>query len=159
MSLEEAILGEWGRSVGDLTLRPQSRIQIYFVRGSPDIPIPAEEPPVEPENTEPTQPRSRTSSRSRARRLPRDQQRQREPATNRPKQERCPTSITPRGVFTDGWNSFFHFIEGLFAIRYPLLVPFCIVYQLLDRNDHNAFVDIAEFLWGHLVGYVFRLLF
>lgn len=159
MSLEEAILGEWGRSLEGLPLRPQSRIQIYFVRGLPQTLYPAEEPQVEAENTEAEPPHSRTDSRSRARRLPRDRRRQREPATDRPKPESYPASTTPRGVFTDGWNSFWHFVEGLFAIRFPLLVPLCVVYQLLDRHDINAFVDIAEFLWGHFTGYLFRLMF
>jgi hypothetical protein len=71
------------------------------------------------------------------------------------------TAMTPksstisRDLFTDGLNSMWHFVFGLFAIRFPLLVPMFIVYQALDIYEINVFVDIYEFLAGYVAGYAF----
>jgi len=43
-----------------------------------------------------------------------------------------------------------HFVFGMFAIRFPLLVPAFIVYQV--------FVDIYEFLAGFVASYVLSMI-
>jgi len=53
-------------------------------------------------------------------------------------------------MFTDGWNSLWHFIFGYLALQYPIFVSIFIVYQFLDIYEVNVFVDILEFLAGHL---------
>jgi hypothetical protein len=54
-------------------------------------------------------------------------------------------------MFTDGWNSVWHFTFGYLALQYPIFVSVFIVYQFLDIYEVNVFVDILEFLAGHLV--------
>lgn len=57
-----------------------------------------------------------------------------------------------RHLFTDGLNSISHFVFGLFAVRFPILIPLFISYQLLDPSDTNLLVDINEFVIGYAVG-------
>lgn len=68
------------------------------------------------------------------------------------------TSYSPRRLFTDNWNSFWHVAFGVLGYKLRLLVPLFIFYQFLDLNDVNVFVDIVEFLCGYLVGAVFNLI-
>lgn len=60
----------------------------------------------------------------------------------------------PRHLFTDGFNSFWHFFFGITAIKYKWIIPLFIIYQLYDYKDKNLFVDITEFLLGYLVIYL-----
>jgi len=53
-------------------------------------------------------------------------------------------------MFTDGWNSAWHFIIGFLALKYPIFVSVFIVYQFLNIYEVNVFVDILEFVAGHL---------
>ena len=62
------------------------------------------------------------------------------------------TYIHHRVMFTDGWNSMCHFVFGLFAVKYPIFVSVFIVYQFLNIYEVNVFVDILEFLVGHVLG-------
>jgi hypothetical protein len=57
-------------------------------------------------------------------------------------------------MFTDGWNSAWHFMLGLLAVQYPLFVSLFIVYQFLNIYEVNVFVDVLEFVAGHLVACV-----
>lgn len=65
---------------------------------------------------------------------------------------------SPRRFFTDGWNSLWHFIFGVLAIKFKLLVPLFILYQCLDIFEDNIFVDIWEFLIGYIFGYAFYMI-
>jgi len=67
-------------------------------------------------------------------------------------------SYIPRRLFTDEWNSFWHIVFGFFAIKFKMIVPIFLFYQLLDMTDINIFVDIIEFLCGYMVGFVFNLI-
>ena len=78
------------------------------------------------------------------------------PATNTSKEVLYLASVTPRKLFTDGWNSAWHLIFGLFAVKMGWLMPVFIFYQFLDDTDANMIVDILEFLVGYIVGYVFH---
>lgn len=62
-----------------------------------------------------------------------------------------------RLLFTDNWNSFWHIIFGLFAVKIKILVPIFILYQFLDKEDENVFVDVYEFICGYTAGLVFLL--
>ena len=66
------------------------------------------------------------------------------------------TSYSPRRLFTDNWNSFWHVAFGVLAYKLRLLVPVFIFYQFLDITDVNVFVDIVEFLCGYILGGVFN---
>ena len=68
------------------------------------------------------------------------------------------TSYSPRRLFSDGWNSFWHLAFGVFAIKIKTIVPLFIFYQFLDVEEINVFVDIIEFLCGYMLGYVFSLI-
>ena len=68
------------------------------------------------------------------------------------------TSYSPRRLFTDNWNSFWHVAFGVLGYKLRLMVPLFIFYQFLDLTDVNVFVDIVEFLCGYLVGAVFNLI-
>jgi hypothetical protein len=59
-----------------------------------------------------------------------------------------------RPLFTDGWNSFFHYAIGILAvwIGNHMVFIFFLGYQLKDSKDKNLFVDISEFLSGFFRG-------
>lgn len=61
-------------------------------------------------------------------------------------------------MFTDGWNSLWHFVFGLLALKYPIIVSVFIVYQFLNIYEANVFVDVFEFLIGHVVGCLYVLI-
>ena len=64
---------------------------------------------------------------------------------------------SPRLLFTDNWNSFWHVIFGVFAVKVKPIVPIFIFYQFIDQKEINVFVDVLEFLWGYIAGLVFLL--
>jgi hypothetical protein len=68
------------------------------------------------------------------------------------------TSVSSRDLFTDGWNSLWHFVIGMIATKYRLFVPLFVAYQFLDTADVNVFIDVIEFLWGYLFGLAFHLI-
>jgi hypothetical protein len=53
-----------------------------------------------------------------------------------------------RELFTDGWNSFWHVLFGILSIRFFIIIPIFVIYQLTDIHDNNLFVDLTEFLIG-----------
>jgi hypothetical protein len=53
-----------------------------------------------------------------------------------------------RPIFSDGWNSFWHVVFGMLSIRFIIIVPIFVIYQLLDFYDKNLFVDLIEFFIG-----------
>jgi hypothetical protein len=59
-----------------------------------------------------------------------------------------------RYIFTDGWNSFYHLMFGIFAYYDILIIFFFICYQFIDIHDKNLLVDIIEFF----IGYIFIIL-
>ena len=67
------------------------------------------------------------------------------------------SQCSPRRLFTDNWNSFWHIAFGVFAMKFKMLVPLFIFYQFLDMGEVNVFVDIIEFLCGYILGFVFSL--
>ena len=69
-----------------------------------------------------------------------------------------PPPPTPRRLFTDCWNSYWHVILGVFAVKIQVLVPLFIFYQFIDQKEVNVFVDVIEFLWGYIAGLLFAAL-
>ena len=53
-----------------------------------------------------------------------------------------------RQLFTDEWNSLWHVLLGILSIRFLVIVPIFVIYQLMDFYDKNLLVDIAEFFIG-----------
>jgi uncharacterized protein YqhQ len=53
-----------------------------------------------------------------------------------------------RELFTDGWNSFWHVLFGILSIRFFIIIPIFVIYQLTDIHDNNLFVDLTEFFIG-----------
>ena len=64
-----------------------------------------------------------------------------------------------RPLFTDGWNSFWHVLFGILAVRYYLIVPLFVIYQLLDWQDENLVCDLLEFAVGYMMYYMITYLF
>jgi len=55
-----------------------------------------------------------------------------------------------RELFTDGWNSFWHVFFGILSIRFSIIIPIFVIYQLLDIYDKNLFIDLTEFFIGFI---------
>ena len=66
-------------------------------------------------------------------------------------------NITPtvekkcRHPFTDGWNSFWHVALGAWCLRWPILAPGFVWYQLWDPWESNVWIDVFKFLAGFCV--------
>jgi hypothetical protein len=58
-----------------------------------------------------------------------------------------------RPLFTDGWNSFWHVFFGVIAVRFSVIIPIFVIYQLIDYKDVNLLIDIIEFF----IGFIFSL--
>jgi hypothetical protein len=59
----------------------------------------------------------------------------------------------PRALFTDGWNSFWHFVFGVIGGNWWILAPFFVLYQLIFY-DKNSYVDVCEFACGYCLSIV-----
>jgi hypothetical protein len=62
-----------------------------------------------------------------------------------------------RDLFTDGWNSFWHFIFGFLGAFYHPVLSVFIVYQMIDPLEHNMLIDIFEGMVGFVAGLYFKL--
>ena len=60
-----------------------------------------------------------------------------------------------RPLFTDGFNSLGHIIFGAVSIWWLWFAVIFIIYEILDHDDVNLSVDIAEYLVGLLVALSF----
>lgn len=63
-----------------------------------------------------------------------------------------------RPVFTDRFNSIFHFTFGIISIRSEFVLAVFLFYELLDSRDVNMLVDITEFLIGMGIGYLIQFI-
>ncbi len=61
---------------------------------------------------------------------------------------------SPRGLFEDGWNSFWHAVFGMAAYHAKIGAPVFAAYQLYDFGDANFSVDMLEFLLGYTAMYI-----
>lgn len=55
-----------------------------------------------------------------------------------------------RPLFTDGFNSIGHLVFGAVSNWWIWFVPIFIIYEILDHDDVNLSVDLAEYLVGLL---------
>lgn len=68
-----------------------------------------------------------------------------------------------RGIFTDGYNSFFHFIFGMLSYKYNSIIFIMILYQTFEYlyfsylgfDDSDIIVDLFEFFTGYLAFFSF----
>jgi hypothetical protein len=63
-----------------------------------------------------------------------------------------------RPLFTDGHNSFWHVCFGLLSLRFMVIIPNFIIYQLIDYNDANLFIDLGEFFIGLVSIFLFLII-
>jgi hypothetical protein len=67
-----------------------------------------------------------------------------------------------RGLFTDGFNSLVHFVLGMLAIQFPILIVLFLGYQIVESMilvvDPNFFIDILEFVIGVMLSYIIKTL-
>jgi hypothetical protein len=64
-----------------------------------------------------------------------------------------------RPLFTDGWNSMWHFIFGVVAIYVPFIIPVFVLYQVIDWYDENMMIDLLEFFIGYVISYFIRWMY
>jgi hypothetical protein len=65
----------------------------------------------------------------------------------------------PRGLYTDGWNSFWHIVFGILASKFPRIIVLLFMgYQLFDTEELNVCVDILEFMYGFTLGMCLQLI-
>lgn len=67
--------------------------------------------------------------------------------------------MKPRELFTDGWNSFVHIFLGIISVRFHIIIPFFLLYQLIHYNDMNLFIDISEFFIGFIISRILLYVF
>ena len=59
-----------------------------------------------------------------------------------------------RAVFSDGWNSFWHFAFGILAYKFKFIILLFVAYQLLlgkGAYEENVAIDLLEFFIGFVV--------
>jgi len=56
-----------------------------------------------------------------------------------------------RNLWTDGWNSFWHFTFGALTYKIPIILLMFLVYQLIANEgiyEKNVSVDLLEYFIG-----------
>lgn len=56
-----------------------------------------------------------------------------------------------RKLWTDGWNSFWHFTFGAMTFYFPVILFIFLVYQLVAKQgvyERNVSIDILEYFIG-----------
>ena len=56
-----------------------------------------------------------------------------------------------RPLFTDGVNSFWHFVFGILGTQVPWIIGAYFVYQLWDPFEINLWIDCTEFVIGYIL--------
>lgn len=67
-----------------------------------------------------------------------------------------------RKLFTDRYNSFFHFLFGILAYKFFIIIPLFLLYQSVEsiyfyhlgKRDDNLLVDISEFFIGYALSLI-----
>ena len=60
-----------------------------------------------------------------------------------------------RPLFTDGWNSFWHFFFGVIAVHFWIVIPLFVAYQCQDIYEKNFYIDLGEFALGYAFAKIF----
>jgi len=69
-----------------------------------------------------------------------------------------------RRLLSDGANSIFHFVFGILASQFFVIIPIFIIYQLSEHiylrmngnPDNNIVVDMTEFFMGYVFVYLLK---
>jgi hypothetical protein len=56
-----------------------------------------------------------------------------------------------RDLFTDKFNSMWHFVFGVLSVFFPLILPLFVIYQYKDINEKNLRIDLSEFFVGFIL--------
>ena len=60
----------------------------------------------------------------------------------------------PRLIFTDKWNSLWHFVFGKISLQVWLIITIFLIYQFILYYDYNSIIDTVEFGIGYWYGKV-----
>ena len=63
-----------------------------------------------------------------------------------------------RNIFNDGYNSLWHFLFGILAYHYWIVIVIFIAYQLIDPFEENVLIDLIEFFIGYSSVYSYERL-
>ena len=67
--------------------------------------------------------------------------------------------MKPRSIGADGFNSFWHFVFGILAFKFPIIIVLFVLYQLYtDWNNINLYVDLSEFFLALGLVYIIKYL-
>jgi hypothetical protein len=61
-----------------------------------------------------------------------------------------------RKLFNDGYNSLWHFLFGILAYHYWIVIVIFVSYQLMDPTEENVLIDLTEFFIGYSSMYVYE---
>jgi len=61
-----------------------------------------------------------------------------------------------RNIFNDGYNSLWHFLFGILAYYYWIVIVIFIAYQLIDPFEKNVLIDLIEFFIGYVSMYSYE---
>ena len=64
-----------------------------------------------------------------------------------------------RDLFTDGFNSFWHFVFGLLGFYFWWITILFFAYQLKPSYGNNTLIDLTEFALGYLAIFVLYKLY
>ena len=64
-----------------------------------------------------------------------------------------------RKLFTDRYNSFFHFLFGVLSYKIFIIIPLFLAYQSIEfiylyylgKRDDNLLIDLLEFFIGYFI--------
>jgi hypothetical protein len=60
-----------------------------------------------------------------------------------------------RAPFTDKWNSFWHLAFGAISVKYILIIPLFLAYQL-NQGKPNDLIYIFEFIVGFTIALLYK---
>lgn len=60
-----------------------------------------------------------------------------------------------RDIFTDKWNSFWHFVFGMLAVPMPIIAFVFSIYQLRQGTPSEV-IDMLEFIIGYMIFFIFN---
>jgi len=68
--------------------------------------------------------------------------------------KRCDVKMRP--LFTDSLNSLSHFVLGILAFYFPIIIIPFLIYQYILKPDINSTIDTCEFLIGLIFMFILQ---
>jgi hypothetical protein len=63
-----------------------------------------------------------------------------------------------RPLFSDGWNSFWHFIFGMIAAKYNIILILFLGYEIFKHKSiSQSYASITEFFIGYIFAKIFYI--